>query len=54
MGPQHPLAVVGRFATLLLSVALLAAATVATRYLLFEEGHGDPQYIHTLLDKVLP
>lgn len=54
MRPQHPLAVVGRLATLLLGVTLLAAATVAARYLLFEEGHGDPQHIHTLLDKVLP
>lgn len=54
MRPQHPPAVVDRLATLLLGVALVAATTVATRHLLFEEGHGDPQYIHTLLDKVLP
>ena len=54
MRPRHPIAVVGRLATLLLSVTLLAAVAVATRYLLFEEGHGDPQHVHTLLDKVLP
>jgi Tfp pilus assembly protein PilV len=50
----HPLAVVGRLALLLLSVTLLAAAAVATRYLLYEQSRGDSQYIHTLLDKVLP
>lgn len=50
----HPLAFVGRCAALLLSVLLLAAAAIATRYLLFEQSRGDGQYIHTLIDKVLP
>jgi hypothetical protein len=50
----HPLAIVGRVAMLLLSVVLLAAAALATRYLLFEQSRGDTQYIHSLLDKVLP
>lgn len=54
MKSQHHLAIVGQVAALLLGVTLLAVATVAARYLLFEEGHGDPQHIHTLLDKVLP
>ncbi|WP_296326811.1 hypothetical protein [Reyranella sp.] len=53
MRPHIPVAV-GRFTLLLLSITLLAAAAVATRYLLFEQSRGDAQYIHTLLDKVLP
>lgn len=51
---SHPLAIVGRFALLLLSVTILAAAALATRYLLFEQSRGDTQSIHILLDKVLP
>lgn len=54
MRPQRPFAIIGRLATLLLGVVLLAMAAVATRYLLSEQSHGDPRHIHPLLDKVLP